>query len=187
MKKVAAAFVLLFVIVLGLSVWSKKQAATSPTISISLFDGKRRLSTAMGEATVRVYSIRKDSTSFLDAVDIRTTRVELSDSSRNMQSLVLPSSVDLAATRIEFVHLISKEREQLLLLKDNEKVAVVFLSEGRLTFRPELDVLSSWAFDVGPVKLEKQTLGFVSASSYSQGGSRCPCRNYLCGLKNGAS
>ena len=114
-------------------------------------------------STVKVFSVEKVSTGLFDPQDIRTTRIEVNGSFA--QSLTLPLSADFAARSAESVRLQADETKELLLRKDAFSIAVVWFGDGKLRFRQGADILKSWAFEVGPYRIDRDMV-FVSASEF---------------------
>ncbi|HXH86716.1 MAG TPA: hypothetical protein VNI35_07800 [Nitrospira sp.] len=147
--------------------WLELRRHRSPTVVTEVGSFEDVLDPALSVTHVKIRRLAKESTGLFDAQDIRSSRVELAGGIRDTFSL--PLKVDLAAQSSQVLDLDGNGIKEILLYQDEFVVGVVWLRKGKLNFRPDRDLLKSWAFDIRPKPTDDGHLVFVAASEFPEG------------------
>jgi hypothetical protein len=145
-----AVFFIFVVILLGIGVltlWVQMRIKTdrSPMMTQEIANFKETLHPMMGPVTVKIFAIKKESTGIFDTHDIHASRVEIG--APDPQALLVPS---LAAFSVQAIDLDQNGTKELLLYGGDHGTVVVWMREGKPTFRFERDLLNSGFLDPTP-------------------------------------
>lgn len=161
MKK--AVFFIFFGILLGIGVltlWVRMRIKTdrSPTITQEIANFRETLHPMTGPVTVKIFTIKKESTGIFDTHNVHASRVEIG--APNPQTLLVPS---LVARSVQAIDLDQNGTKELLLYGEDEGTAVVWMQEGKPNSRFEHDFLNSGFLDPTPQDAGGKRMVFVVA------------------------